>query len=106
MPRFAQEQFNVQNLMCDITTQFNVTQTRCFECINFIATQFNVQQTTQFTVSQAKPAGFIKCVNFISTQFNVRQTTQLNVSQAKLAGFIATQVNVSLPPYSSIHNLM
>ena len=100
--------------------QASLSSNHRYACVNFIATQFNVRQTTQFDVSQAKLAGFIrdtiscvaspllfhpysyviKCVNFIATQFNVSQTTQFNVSQAKLAGFIAIQFNVSLPLYS------
>ena len=85
------------NLMCGITTQFNVSLARCFECINFIATQFNVRQTKHMCVASetdrvANPS--LECVNFIVTQFNVRQTTQCVASETCGRN---PQFNVALP---------
>ena len=71
--------------MCGITT--HVSQTRCFECINFIATHIHVLQTTHMCVASEtdRDEPTLECINFIATQINVKQTTQI-MSQAKIVG--------------------
>ena len=81
--------------MCGITT--HVSQTRCFECINFITIQFNVLQTIHMCVASETDRGAsptLECVNFIATQFNVQQTTKCVASET--CG-LDPQFNVSLP---------
>ena len=71
--------------MCGITT--HVSQTRCSECIDFIATHINVLQTTHMCVASKtdRDEPTLECINFIAKQINVQRTTQI-VSQAKLVG--------------------
>ena len=88
--------------MCGITTQFNVSQARCFECINFIVTLFNVRQTIHMCVASETNRGLLPtldCVNFTATQFNVRQMTQCVASETCGPD---PQFNVSQTPYSYI----